>query len=79
MGKGDKYEIRHNNGSPGHRKYKIVKAARRIALSAIYDKIEPILESLEQQGRVESMADYSPPEIRACVLRLRKLLEEFAK
>ena len=79
IGKDKRYHIVNNNGSPRHRKYKVVKAGRVVDLDLLMSKIEPLLQDITRQGKCEGAAQYSPAVILIAVNQLRKVLEEGAK
>ena len=76
INKDKRYVVQHNKGSVKHRKYKVRRAGRKVDLSVLTEKLEPLLEDLERQGNATSMAEYAPHLIKVAVERLRQLLEE---
>ena len=68
------------NGSTKNPKYKVKKGSgKKIDLVHVMDRIEPLLQDLERQGKCVSAAEYAPATVLIAVHQLRKLLDEFSK
>ena len=77
MGKGTRYKILHNNGTPGYRKYKVAKASVLIDRDELLKAIEPYIEDLTRQGKNKSQARWSPPTILAAATAIVSIIKQF--
>lgn len=61
-----------------HIEYRIFKLDKTISSNELVEKLTPIIEGLEDQGR-KNIVTMSPPQVKILAHRLRKLLDEWTE